>query len=242
MTRPLIGITSEMAAAGWGDRVREAVLLPASYAWALQRAGCVPVLLSPAPHGAASLVARLDGLVFSDGAGAGARRRGAPAREEEPEPDLAREAAELVLMRAAIDAGRPVLAIGRGMHLLNTVRGGSAAERAQQPDQAGRGTDNDPARRSTLEIRISPGSRLGRLLGPSVTVAASPELAGRIRALDRLGRGLEAVAWADDQAVAAVELAGYPFAIGMQWHPEEGEGTRLFEEFRETASGRAAAA
>ena len=48
MTRPLIGITSEMAAAGWDDRVREAVLLPASYAWALQQAGCVPVLLPPA--------------------------------------------------------------------------------------------------------------------------------------------------------------------------------------------------
>jgi len=84
MTRPLIGITSEMAAAGWDDRVREAILLPASYAWALQRAGCVPVLLPPAPHGAVGLVARLDGVVFSDGVGAGARRRGAPTREEEP--------------------------------------------------------------------------------------------------------------------------------------------------------------
>jgi len=239
MTRPLIGITSEMAAAGWGDRVREAILLPASYAWALQRAGCVPVLLAPAPHGAAGLVARLDGLVFSDGAGPGARRHGAPAREEEPEPDLARETAELVLMRAALDAGRPVLAIGRGMHLLNAVRGGSAAER--EPGPVGHGTDDDPARQATREVRISPGSRLGRLLGASVTVPA-PAPPGRLRAVDRLGRGLEAVAWADDQAVAAVELAGHPFAIGMQWHPEEGESMRLFEEFREAASGRAAAA
>jgi putative glutamine amidotransferase len=240
MTRPLIGITSEMAAAGWDDRVREAILLPASYAWALQRAGCVPVLLPPAPHGAAGLVSRLDGVVFSDGAGPGARRRGAPAREEEPVPDLAREAAELVLMRAAIDAGRPVLAIGRGMHLLNQVRGGSAAER--EPGQARRGTDDDPARPASREVRISPGSRLGRLLGASVTVSAPLEPVRRLRAVDRLGRGLEAVAWADDQAVAAVELAGYPFAIGVQWHPEEGEGTRLFEEFCEAASGRAAAA
>ena len=242
MTRPLIGITSEMAAAGWDDRVREAILLPASYAWALQRAGCVPVLLPPAPHGAVGLVARLDGVVFSDGVGAGARRRGAPTREEEPEPDLARETAELVLMRAAIDAGRPVLAIGRGLHLLNAVRGGSTVEREPGPDRAGRGPDDDPARRASLEVRISPGSRLGRLLGPSVTVPAPPEPPGRLRAVGRLGRGLEAVAWADDQAVAAVELAGHPFAIGLQWHPEEGEGTRLFEEFREAASGRAAAA
>jgi len=234
MTRPLIGITSEMAAAGWDNRVREAVLLPASYAWALQRAGCIPVLLPPAPHGAWSLAARLDGVVFADGAGAGARRDGATARDEEPGPDLAREAGELALMRAAIEARLPLLAIGRGMHVLNATRGGSATER----DPAGQG------RLASREIRISPGSRLGRLLGPSVTVPAVPEPAGGRPSVGRLGRGLEAVAWAGagNQVVAAVELAGHPFAIGMQWHPEEDGGTRLFEEFREAASGRPAAA
>jgi putative glutamine amidotransferase len=239
MTRPLIGITSEMAAAGWDDRVREAVLLPASYAWALQRAGCVPLLLPPAPHGAAGLAARLDGVVFSDGVGAGARRHGAPARDEEPEPDPAREAAELALMRAVIDAGRPVLAIGRSLHLLNAVRGGSVIERESDP--AGPGPGDGAAGQASRQVRISPGSRLGRLLGPSVTVPAGPEPAAGRRAVDRLGRGVEAVAWAGE-AVAAIELAGHPFAIGLQWHPEEDEGTRLFEEFREAASGRAAAA
>jgi putative glutamine amidotransferase len=240
MTRPLIGITSEMAAAGWDDRVREAVLLPASYAWALQRAGCVPVLLPHVPYGAAGLAARLDGVMFSGGVGTAARRHGAPPRDEASEPDLAREAGELALMRAAIEAGLPVLAICRGMHLLNAARGGSAIER--EHDQAGHGTDNGTAPRTSREIRISPGSRLGRLLGPSVTVPAEPEPADRHLMVGRLGRGVEAVAWADDQAVMAVELAGHPFAIGMQWHPEEDEGTRLFEEFREAASGRPAAA
>jgi putative glutamine amidotransferase len=239
MTRPLIGITSEMAAAGWGDRVREAVLLPASYAWALQRAGCVPVLLPPAPHGAAGLVARLDGVVFSDGAGAGARRPGAPPRDEMPEPDLAGEAAEFALMRAVIDAGRPVLAIGRGLHLLNAVRGGSAIER--ENDASGQGAEDGAARQASCEVRISPASRLGRLLGASVTVPAGLGPAAGRRAVGRPGRGVEAVAWVGE-AVAAVELTGHPFAIGMQWHPEEDEGTRLFEEFREAASGRAAAA
>ena len=237
MTRPLIGITSEMAAVGWDDRVREAVLLPASYAWALQRAGCIPVLLPPAPHGAEDLAARLDGIVFSGGVGTGARRHGAPSRDE---PDLARGAGELALMRAAIAAGLPLLAIGRGMHLLNAVRGGSVIDRERDP--AGHGTNGAAAPRASREIRISPGSRLGRLLGPSVTVPAEPGPAGRHPALDRLGHGVEAVAWGDDQAVAAVELAGHPFAIGLQWHPEEDEGTRLFEGFREAASDRTAAA
>jgi putative glutamine amidotransferase len=245
MTRPLIGITSEMAAAGWGDRVREAVLLPASYAWALQRAGCVPLVLPPAPHGAEVLAARLDGVVFSDGPGPGpgARRHGAPPRNEEPEPDLAREGAELALMRAVIDAGLPVLAIGRGMHLMNAARGGSVTEHEQVPGRGGAGgggADGGAAGRASRGVRISPGSRLGRLLGPSVTLPAAPDPAGR-RTLGRLGRGLEAVAWAD-HAVAAIELAGHPFAIGVEWHPEDDEGTRLFEEFQAAASGRPAAA
>ena len=236
MTRPLIGITSEMAAAGWDDRVREAVLLPASYAWAVQRAGCVPVLLPPGPHGVAGLAARLDGVVFSGGVGAGARRHGAPPRDEAPEPDLAREAGELALMRAALDTGLPVLAIGYSMHVLNAARGGSATERGP----AGPGANGLTAGPAGWEVRISPGSRLGLLLGPTVTGPAAPE--GRHPVLDRLGRGVEAVAWADDKAVAAVELTGHPFAIGLQWHPEEDGGTRLFEELREAASGRSAAA
>jgi putative glutamine amidotransferase len=239
MTRPLIGITSEMAAAGWDDRVREAVLLPASYAWALQRAGCVPVLLPPAPHGAATLAARLDGVVFSGGVGTGARRHGAP-RDEAPEPDLAREAAELALMHAAVGTGLPVLAIGRGMHLLNVARGGSVTEGASGP--AGHGSNGAVASPAAREVRISPDSRLGRLLGPSVKVPAEPEPAGRQPVLGRLGHGVAAVAWADDEAVAAVELAGHPFAIGLQWHPEDGDGTQLFEAFRDAASGRPAAA
>ena len=238
MTRPLIGITSEMAAAGWDDRVREAILLPASYGWAVQRAGCIPVLLPPGPHGTADLAARLDGVVFSGGVGAGARRHGAPPRDEAPEPDLARDVGQLALMRAAIDAALPVLAIGRSMYLLNAVRGGTVAER----DPAGSGANGLAAARVDREVRISPGSRLGRLLGPTVTVPAAPEPADRPPVLDRLGRGVEAVAWADDKAVAAVELTGHPFDIGLQWHPEEDGDTRLFEELREAASGRPAAA
>jgi len=190
MTRPLIGITSEMAAAGWDDRVREAILLPASYGWAVQRAGCIPVLLPPGPHGTADLAARLDGVVFSGGVGAGARRHGAPPRDEAPEPDLARDVGQLALMRAAIDAALPVLAIGRSMYLLNAARGGSVTE----PGPADPGANGLPAGPAGHEVRISPGSRLGRLLGPTVTMPAAPEPAGHHPVLDRLGRGVEAVA------------------------------------------------
>jgi putative glutamine amidotransferase len=245
MTRPLIGITSEMAAAGWDDRVREAVLLPASYAWAVERAGCVPVMLPPAPHHAADLAAGLDGVVFSDGADIDAQPGGTgphgQAAEVDPaRVDPARDAGEFALMRAAIGSGLPVLAIGRGMRVLNAVRGGSVAG----PSRDGNGDGAKTAGQgvwAAREVRISPGSRLGRLLGPSLTVPVAGPPDGRRQGVDRLGSGLTAVAWADDEAVEAVELAGNSFAIGMQWHPEQGEDIRVFEGLRAAAAGRPAA-
>jgi putative glutamine amidotransferase len=246
MTRPLIGITTEMAAAGWGDRVREAVLVPAGYALALQQAGCVPVLLPPAPYGATGLTARLDAVLFSDGADIDPRRAGAEPAEGAPEPDLVRDAAEFALMRAAIAARLPVLAIGRGMRVLNAVRGGSVAGRppTEMDDTAGSNGSNGsagsaaPAGSAARELRISPGSRLDRALGQSLTVAGAAWPSGRRQHVDRLGGGLSAVAWTADDAIAAVELTGHPFAIGLAWHPEQGEDPRIFEALQAAAAAR----
>jgi len=240
MARPLIGVTSEMTAAGWGNRVRETVLAPARYARALERAGCAPVLLPPAAHGSAGLAARLDAVVFSDGGDIDARRCGAGPEGLAPDPDLARDASEFALMREAIAAGIPLLAAGRGMRVLDVAQGGSVAERQGGP-WAGHERDGH-------EVRISPDSRLGRILGPAVTLPAgrpgeqtASEQTARHQVLDRLGTGLTAVAWADDQTVLAIELAGHPFAIGMQWHPEYGGDLRIFTEFATAARARAAA-
>ena len=228
----MIGITSEMTAAGWGDRVREAALLPASYPRALQQAGCVPLVLAPWPWPAARLMASLDGLLLAGTLAARRPGTAPPASPADP-ADQARDAAERSLVRAAIEAGLPVLAIGRGLRVLNLAWGG-----AEPP--ADRGESEAPARESesaARELRLSPDSALGQLLGLSVTVPAA-DLTGP--PLGRLGRGLTPVAWAGDQAVEAVELAGHPFAIGMRWHPGESDRVKLFERFLATAAGRAA--
>jgi putative glutamine amidotransferase len=237
MTRPLIGITSEMAAAGWGDRVREAVLLPASYARAVERSGCVPVLLPAAPYHAADLAAGLDAVVFSDGADVGAGPGGAGQQDGTGACDAARDASEFALMRAAILAGLPVLAIGRGMRVLNTVRGGSLTDR---PDADG--ASPQPVTWVARNVRLSPDSRLGRLLGPSLTAPFADVPGGRQQMVDRLGNGVTAVAWADGESIEAIEIAGHPFALGVQWHPEQDEDMRIFDGLREAASSRSAAA
>jgi putative glutamine amidotransferase len=292
MTRPLIGITSEMAAAGWGDRVREAVLLPASYARAIERSGCVPVLLPYAPYHAADLVSGLDGLVFSDGPDLGAGHSGisrqdgaghsgasrqdgaghggasrpggagqpaagsaasaasaaaaasaastastAPAASAASTASAARDASEFALMRAAILARLPLLAIGRGMHLLNAAKGGSLTDH-----HGDNGTSPGPVTWIARDVRLSPDSKLGQLLGPSLTVqfARAPE--GHDQTVDRLGNGLAAAAWADGESVEAIELAGHPFALGVRWHPEQDDDLRIFEGLRAAAGSRPAAA
>jgi gamma-glutamyl-gamma-aminobutyrate hydrolase PuuD len=237
MTRPLIGITSEMAAAGWGDRVREAVLLPASYARAVERSGCVPVLLPAAPYHAADLASGLDGVVFSDGADIDAGHGGAGQQDGAGQLDPARDASEFALMRAAILAALPLLAIGRGMRVLNALRGGSLTDRPGAD-----GTSPRPVTWVTRNVRLSPDSRLGQLLGPSLTAPFADMPDGRHQTVDRLGNGVTAVAWTDGESIEAIELAGHPFALGVQWHPEQDEDMRIFEGLRAAAGSRSAAA
>ena len=74
------------------------------------------------------------------------------------------------------------------------------------------------------DVEISAASKLGRALGATAQVPAAHH-----QAIDRIGSGLLTVAWTPDQVVEAVELQGHKFGIGVQWHPEEGDDTRIFE-------------
>jgi putative glutamine amidotransferase len=124
MARALIGITSLMAPARWGDTIREAVLSPQSYSRAVERAGGVPVLVPPIPPGGIPrLIERLDGVLFTGGDDVDPALYGAARHERTGEPDTTRDQFELALARAVIDARLPFLGICRGLHVLNVARG-----------------------------------------------------------------------------------------------------------------------
>jgi putative glutamine amidotransferase len=231
MTRPLLGITADLNAAGWGGSVREAALVPASYAVAVARSGGAPVLLPPVlPGAAARLAAGLDGLLFSGGGDIDARRYGAEPHDRTDPPDHARDAFEFALMRVAIEAGLPFLAICRGLQVLNVARGGTLIQHL--PEVVGHSRHApEPAKMGEHAVRIEPGSRLGIALGPHALVPAAHH-----QAVQRLGSGLTAVAWAEDGVVEALILAGHPFGVGVQWHPEEGTDPRIFDELNAAAS------
>jgi gamma-glutamyl-gamma-aminobutyrate hydrolase PuuD len=230
MARALIGITSHMAAARWGDWVREAVLSPQGYSRAVERAGAVPVLIPPIPPGGIPrLIERLDGVLFTGGEDVDPALYGAVPDERAEQPDTRRDRFELALARAVVDARLPFLAIGRGLHVLNVARGGTLIQHL--PDAVGHHRHApDRVKLSFHDVHIEPGSTLGKLLGEQARV-----LVAHHQAVDRLGAGLEAVARADDQVIEAAELQGSPFGVGVQWHPEETDDLRIFEAFAEAA-------
>ncbi len=240
MARSLIGITGQFEAAHWGDWVREAVLSPLAYTRAVERTGGTPVILPPVPaDSVARLVAGLDGFVFTGGADVSPALYGAAPHEQTEPPDRRRDRFEMSLIRAVIDAGLPFLAIGRGLHVLNVARGGSLVQHL--PDEVGHSRHApDRVKMTQHGVHFNEDSATGKLLGARAQVPALHHQAVR-----RPGEDLVTVAWADDQVIEAVELPGRPFAIGVQWHPEEGDDLRLFEALIEAAqaatSARAAA-
>ncbi|MFC4913823.1 gamma-glutamyl-gamma-aminobutyrate hydrolase family protein [Actinomadura gamaensis] len=231
---PLIGITTYLEPARWGVWVREAAVLPAPYIRSVERAGGVPVLLPPTGslRGVAALVAGLDGIVFAGGADVDPGLYGADRHAETGAPQPGRDRFELALLRAAIAADLPFLAICRGMQLLNVARGGGLVQHL--PDVLGhRGHAPDVGVIGRHRVRISPTSTVGKILGEVADVPTYHH-----QAADRLGKGLAAVAWAEDQVVEAVELQGHRFGLAVQWHPEEGDDRRLFEALVAEASDR----
>src|SRR5260370_37739596 len=113
-----------MAAARWGDWVREAVLSPQTCCRAVERTGGVPVLIPPIPPGGIPrLIDRLDGVLFTGGADADPAVYGAERHERTEQPDATRDRFELALARAVIDARLPFPASCRGRQWLNLPRG-----------------------------------------------------------------------------------------------------------------------
>jgi putative glutamine amidotransferase len=221
MGRPLIGITTYREQARWGFWDVPAVLLPANYADAVAESGGEPVLL---PTGAVSAeaVGRLDGLVLAGGADVDPARYDEEAGPHTTSTRPERDASEVALLQGALDRDLPLLAICRGMQLLNVLLGGTLIQHVPdvpgaQAHQLGLGLFAE------REVRTAPESAVGALLGPAVTVDCHHH-----QALDRVANGVTPCAWAEDGLVEAVEVPGRRFCVGVQWHPEAGDDRRLF--------------
>jgi putative glutamine amidotransferase len=225
--KPVIGLSTYAELARWPTWEEErAALLPLSYVEQVAAAGGVPVLLPPAP-GIGFAVERLDGLVLTGGGDVEPSLYGAVPDPQTGGVNPARDRAELDLLEAALAAGRPVLGICRGLQLLNVARGGTLHQHLADLESANAcGHTPPPGTFGRHPVRVGSGSRLADILGAdsALTVATAHH-----QAIDRLGSGLTATAWASDGIVEAAELTGHPFVLAVQWHPEAGDDPRLFQ-------------
>jgi putative glutamine amidotransferase len=216
--RPLIGVSTYLeAGARWGVWELEAALLPVGYPRLVQRSGGLAAMLPPdEPEQAAATVARLDALVIAGGPDVDPARYGAERDPRTGPPAHARDTWELALIDTALSAGVPLLGICRGMQLLNVALGGTLVQHVEGHAEVvgvfGRHT-----------VKPVPGTRYAEAVPEETSVPAYHH-----QAVDRLGTGLVPSAYAEDGTVEAVELpAADGWALGVQWHPEMGEDSRV---------------
>ncbi|WP_054814569.1 gamma-glutamyl-gamma-aminobutyrate hydrolase family protein [Nocardia arizonensis] len=213
-SRPVIGLPTYVERAVFGSWDVRSAVLHYDYVEMVLRAGGIPVLLPPAGVARPELVNRLDGLVLTGGADIEPARYGG---ERTPStgytrPDRDESEFELFALARAIDM--PVLAICRGLQLVNVALGGTLIEHL--PDVVGHeGHSGGPGTFSRTEVTTAPGSAVAAITGPRVSVRCHHH-----QALAELGHGLVATAHAADGAIEAAETVDGPFLLGVQWHPE----------------------
>jgi putative glutamine amidotransferase len=227
VAKPLIGITTYVEPASWGHwHDIEAALVPYEYVRAVERAGGRVVLVPPDENGIGEVLDTLDGLVFSGGNDLAPQTYGATEDPATNGTNPARDRGEVALLTAALERDLPVLAICRGLEVLNVVRGGDLVQHL--PDIVGHEEHRAVVGEfSEHEVRVDPSSRIEEVRG----AVKSHHHQG----LGRIGEGLREVAWAEDGVVEALEDAEKPFVVGVLWHPEAGEDQRLFEQLVEAA-------
>jgi putative glutamine amidotransferase len=239
MARPTIGICTPLERARWGAWDQDAFLLPRNYVDAVNRAGAMALLLAPDPvliDDPDEALDRIDGLMLVGGADIDPATYGA-----EPHPATVgsvpeRDAFELALVRRALERDMPVLAICRGMQVMNVACGGTlhqhlpalfGHEHHRRVLGSFDGADHD--------VRLTPESLAARAAGEQRHATKSHHHQG----VDRLGDGLVVTGWADiDELPEALEVEGNRFALGVQWHPEADERSRLIAALVDEARAR----
>ena len=241
MARPVIGIATQTLPGKPGGDLPNCWIMGQRYVESLRVVGAIPWLIPLMPNDPDTMEAlfeKLDGVFLTGGVDVDPSRYGEVRHPKCGTTDPDRDAIELMLLEHAERTGKPLLAVCRGIQILNVARGGTLYQDVTAMVPAAMKHDYFPTperpSRSYLahEITVEKKSRLGSILGESVV----PVNSMHHQAIKDLAPGLLATAYAPDGIIEAVESTGENFCIAVQWHPEELAETqpgmkRLFTSF-----------
>ncbi|MFW5998713.1 MAG: gamma-glutamyl-gamma-aminobutyrate hydrolase family protein [Bacillota bacterium] len=217
---------------GFNNVKEENIILHNSYIETIKKAGGIPVLLPPhlEEQNLKIFKEKLDGVLLSGGGDIDPQ-----VFNQEPEYNMrridpVRDKFELKLTEWLLQTDIPLLAICRGIQILNIVCGGSIIQHLESP--CIKHNQNAPRWYPTHKISLKKGSWLEKIYEKNEIKVNS----FHHQAIDKLGEDLDITARTDDGIIEGVEYREHPFAVGVQWHPERMydnsyEQKLLFEQF-----------
>ena len=204
------------------------------YESSIARVGGTVRPLDPRMADAESALNGLDGLILTGGGDVDPRLYGEQPHLTFTAAEPGRDQFELALVRAALDRGLPLLAICRGVQVLNVAAGGSLVQdiATEVPGALVHQADGTPSA-IAHEVWVATGSKLAALMGDRIEGDALMVNSRHHQAVKKLAPGFVATATAPDGVIEAIERPDLPFCVGVQWHPENfwrtGEFRALFE-------------
>ncbi|HUS60838.1 MAG TPA: gamma-glutamyl-gamma-aminobutyrate hydrolase family protein [Acidimicrobiales bacterium] len=212
LRRPVIGMTSHPRVVDVASGPTLLHTVSRYYVDAVRKAGGLPVILPVlAPEEAPAILAAVDGVRFTGGGDVAPDQFDEPPHAATAGIDTSRDAFELALAQAVVEAESPALAICRGMQVVNVALGGSLVQHL--PDSTALAHDRSDQWRSEVHgLEVAPGSVLASVIGESTTVNSIHH-----QGVGRMGDGAIAVAWAPDGTIEAFEVGRL---VAVQWHPE----------------------
>lgn len=216
--RPVVGICAAVHPARWTVWTDvDANISPRTYSMAVGAAGGLPIVLPPdeaATRDPGQVLDLIDALVLAGGADIDPALYGAERQPETQETNLERDRFEFAMAAGAIERDLPLVAVCRGMELLNVVRGGTLEQDLKEAERH----LHTPGNFSDHDVRLEPGSLAARAVGDERVSVRSHHHQG----VGELGEGLVATGWSEsDGVVEAIELPERRYALGVLWHPEE---------------------
>jgi putative glutamine amidotransferase len=212
------------------------------YLESVRRAGGEPIEVVVGGEAPEQILARVDGLVLTGGGDVDPRFYGEDEHGTFQPAEDGRDEFEIALARAAIARRIPLLAICRGMQVLNVAMGGTLFQ--DIPSQVTGALQHSvplPRAGGAHEVWIAKESKLSELLKDHMEDGETCHVNSRHhQAVKQAASGFEVTATSPDGVIEAMEKPGVPFCIAVQWHPENfwrtGEFRELFEGLVQSAN------